>query len=414
MTSLQDRLKRHRLGSPNEREETADKTTPKPHVTKPILPSGMVEKRNEWGMYGLRRRVFSLDYAVGSYTLDRMARLRLKYIGSIAGESVGEVNVEHFLFFDTETTGLGTGAGNMIFLFGVGYFHESTFIVDQYFLPHVGHEPALLNDFLSFLRKFAILVSYNGKGFDWVQLETRRTLNRLDGGLAPVHCDLLFPSRRLWSRSLPSCRMQDVEAACLGYRRKGDLPGSLAPAHYLEYLRTGNPAAVEGVFRHNEQDILSLPCLLAHIHELLDGEAAPGNRETELSLARWWLRSGEEKRALQQYMNLLDDRSALLILRREAYREASRLHRRARRWSEAERLWQGWMKEDEWNPEPCIEWAKYCEHRSGEWRRAHVLTLEAMERFQKKKRLGRARPAEWEDLKKRESRLAAKGEGRLF
>jgi hypothetical protein len=72
------------------------------------------------------------------------------------------------------------------------------------------------------------------------------------------------------------------------------------------------------------------------------------------------------------------------------------------------------MKEDEWNPEPCIEWAKYCEHRSGEWKRAYELTLEAIARYHRKRRVGVTRPTEWEELKKREQRLAEKGKGCLF
>src|SRR5690606_34269891 len=122
------------------------------------------------------------------------------------------LDAEKLLFFDTETTGLGLGAGNVPFMLGFGYFERQTFVVEQCLIRHPGEEPAMLEYFAGRLARCTHIVSYNGRSFDWPVLKNRYVLNRLDFPESHLrHIDFLYPSRSLWKRVLPSCSLSVVE-----------------------------------------------------------------------------------------------------------------------------------------------------------------------------------------------------------
>ena len=52
------------------------------------------------------------------------------------------------------------------------------------------------------------------------------------------HLDLLYGARRLWKLHFDSCRLVELETQILGYERQDDVPGSVIPYLYFEYLRT--------------------------------------------------------------------------------------------------------------------------------------------------------------------------------
>ena len=66
--------------------------------------------------------------------------------------------------------------------------------------------------------------------------------------------------------------LSKVEESRLGFERVDDVPGSMAPALYFQYLAEKNPAVLEGVFVHNEHDIVTLAALTIHFGKLLSGE----------------------------------------------------------------------------------------------------------------------------------------------
>ena len=67
---------------------------------------------------------------------------------------------------DTETTGLGTGAGTMPFLVGLGTWSDDRFTVRQLLLPDHSDEPTMLSAIAAAIPPDAWLVTYNGRGFD--------------------------------------------------------------------------------------------------------------------------------------------------------------------------------------------------------------------------------------------------------
>jgi uncharacterized protein YprB with RNaseH-like and TPR domain len=177
-------------------------------------------------------------------------------------------------YFDTETTGLSTGAGTVVFLAGMGHLEGNHLVVRQLLLPDYPHEAALLREVADELAARPRLVTYNGRGFDLPLLVTRLTVHRLFREMAALperHDDLLPVARRLYRRPLGRARLADVEAGVLGVVRTSDCPGSEVPSRYFGYLRGGSPDLLTDVLDHNLQDIVSLALLEAEIGRMRAG-----------------------------------------------------------------------------------------------------------------------------------------------
>lgn len=237
---------------------------------------------NERGSYIRRVRKVDLKSQHGSYAFAEFipCLYALRYLDADAAAA----SADQLLFFDTETTGLGMGTGNVPFMIGIGYLTESHFVTEQWLMRHPGEEPAMLHDWSLLLQRFSHLVSYNGKAFDWSILQNRMVLHRMQmtaGDYAVKHIDLLYPARSLWKNVLPSCRLSDVEKHRLSIHRHDDVPGALAPTLYFRYLDERQPALLSGVFEHNEIDILSLATLTIHLLKLLQGELDLTNMKPE-------------------------------------------------------------------------------------------------------------------------------------
>jgi uncharacterized protein len=177
-------------------------------------------------------------------------------------------------YFDTETTGLSTGAGTVIFLAGVARVDGARITVRQYLLPDYPYEPALLRALAADLATAPRLVTYNGRAFDLPMLAARLTVHGLyreQAALPEAHDDLLPDARRLFRRPLGGARLADVEAGVLGIRRASDCPGSEVPMRFFGYLSGGSPDILAEVLDHNFQDVVSLALLEAELCHLRDG-----------------------------------------------------------------------------------------------------------------------------------------------
>ena len=177
-------------------------------------------------------------------------------------------------YFDTETTGLSTGAGTVIFLAASAQLADGRIRVRQFLLPDYPHEPALLRALVADLAGVDRLVTYNGRAFDMPMLAARLTVHGLFGEQSAIptsHDDLLPQARRLFRRPLGGARLADVEAGVLGVRRLSDCAGSEVPARYFGYLRGGSPDILAEVLDHNFQDVVSLALLEAEMIRLRAG-----------------------------------------------------------------------------------------------------------------------------------------------
>lgn len=283
------------------------------------------EAENENGSFLLRRIVYPFPHRHGRHDLELLhaaapalhpvaCRQNGKLKGTrripAAPEDTPVPQAGALLFLDTETTGLGIGAGNVPFMIGIGRCTEHAFIVEQSLIRHPGEERAMLTWLLTRFQGVTHLVTYNGRSFDWPVLANRYILNGWRrSGPEPGHLDFLHPARALWKHTLPTCRLGTVEEERLGIVRGDDVPGSLAPELYMRYLQDGNPEHLSGIYAHNEKDILTLAALAIHFGRLLGGGLGsdipePAEAEESFRTAVWLEQHGRDDEARRLYERL--------------------------------------------------------------------------------------------------------------
>lgn len=344
--------------------------------------------------------------------------------GGMPGANIEAITVkpEKVLFLDLETTGLGVGAGNVPFMVGLGFAEGESFVVQQMLIRHPAEERAMLGYLCEKLLLYSHLITYNGRTFDWPVLLNRFILNGFRTfRWEPVHIDLLHPSRSIWRNTLTSCRLSHVEEERLGIIRTDDVPGSLAPAIYFQFLADGKPGPLLGVFLHNESDMLSLACLAIRFGYLLSGGLGtrvsnPTEPEELLRTGLWLEKMGAAEHAAPLFSLLAEDShtpaSCLTIL---ADRD-----KKCGNWTRAVLLWQKavhmaqYASWPDWDAH--IELSMYYEHKTKQFDAALALAETALELAQRRyssMRIDAKRRAELESIHKRVDRLRVKS-GRLY
>lgn len=162
------------------------------------------------------------------------------------------------VFLDLETCGL---AGSTIFLTGMLYCSDGNWLLSQHWARNYSEERAMLQSARECLSDQHVLVTFNGKSFDWPQVRDRCTLHAgtADCGLPElIHLDLLHLSRQRWKTVLPDCKLQTLERFICGRHRAGDIAGRDIPAAYDDYVRTGHIAQMDNVLHHNALDLITL------------------------------------------------------------------------------------------------------------------------------------------------------------
>ena len=416
--------------SPAEQPSEAD---PLPWGARALPPVDGVEQRfvsTPFGRVLCLECVYPLDHIHGRVPVEACLRVpRLGWQRLLSSALPDTFDAAGAVFVDLETTGLARGTGTYAFLVGVGRFAENGFRVRQYFLRDYPEEPAVMAAVQSELEGASGLITFNGRAFDWPLLETRATLNRLRLPSLP-HLDLLYPARRVWRPLTDSCRLADLEATVLGHCRHDDVPGALIPQLYFDYLRTGDPRPLVGVFEHNRLDILSMACMAGYLGQAAAeplsarpaGVPLPG---PELySLGRLLLDQGALNEAIACLEAALT-RGLPPGLRREGYRLLAVAHRRRWRLERGGLVSQSvvngqasaagssaiersggpltaapavtqdptvavllqWIREDSLSTWPYVELAKHCEHRLRDLEAARYWTLRAIEIVQRRRAL---------------------------
>ncbi len=234
-------------------------------------------------------------------------------------------------YLDTETTGLGGGAGTYVFAAAVALPIDCGLRLAQLFLPQPGMEAAFLHRLHEALEAAEGVASFNGGSFDLPVLRTRWVMARMPGELtlAP-HVDLLTLVRALYRHRLESCTLRMVEQRLLGYERDDPIASAMIPDAYFAFLRRGSNAMLDAVLEHNRLDVVSL----VHLHSLLLSRLQGGDASMDasdwLALGRHRLRRGARAdgwRALRNAAGFAKGEAAataaLLLARRLARRQAS-------------------------------------------------------------------------------------------
>jgi uncharacterized protein len=198
------------------------------------------------------------------------------------------------LYLDTETTGLGGGAGTIAFLVGLAWFVDDELWLEQLLLTSPIDEPALLESLEARLNQASMLVTFNGKSFDWPLLMGRYVMNRRLPPTQLPHLDLLHVARRLHKQRLGSVTLKRLESEVLGLERGKDIDGAEIGPRYAHFLRTGDESALAIVVEHNATDVLSMAALVG-----LYGEPIDLLVPTDLvGLGRTLFRAGQRDEAL--------------------------------------------------------------------------------------------------------------------
>lgn len=190
------------------------------------------------------------------------------------------------LALDLETCGL---AGAALFLIGLLRQVENTPTVQLLLARNYAEEAAVLASLWGIVADHDVLLTFNGKTFDWPMVIERSIRHRLQfdppvgwarptsfhaarravvGGAHPthrahltnlrVHIDILHHARQRWRRQLPNCRLLTLEHHICRRSRSADIPGHAIPGVYAEYVRTGFERDMDTVLYHNALDLVTL------------------------------------------------------------------------------------------------------------------------------------------------------------
>jgi uncharacterized protein len=381
--ALRAHLARKAPGGPSEMPQREDRGSPPPGSTPhpasaPLArTTALVEPRGfeQSALPDLVRR-FTSGHAHGRALLSDAGQTTPEHL-SILGldPALLQTSVGGALFLDTETTGLAGGTGTLPFLIGVGGLSaDGSFWMEQLFLSRPGLERPLLARLRELLDQCSLLVTFNGKSFDWPLLRTRYVMNRLPPPPQRPHLDLLYTSRRVFGDRLPSHRLTEVERTILGFHRRGDISGAEVPERYFRFLRHGRTQEIAPILEHNVLDIAALAALLAHFARGLS--AAGGTPEDALGLARLCARAESWPLAHRLAMHA---RSGTDTTAAGAHELLARLARRDGRHEDAAEalLLAASRAPDARRPHIHLELSKLYEHRLRDVAQAHRFALQS-------------------------------------
>jgi uncharacterized protein len=168
-------------------------------------------------------------------------------------------------YLDIETTGLG--------------YRDSITTIALYDgrSTHTYVRGENLGDFPLDIRRYALIVTYNGKCFDVPFIE-----NQFRIGLTQAHIDLRYVLRSLgYSGGLKACERR------FGIDRKdlADVDGYFAVLLWNDFVRSRNRRALETLLAYNVQDVVNLETLLVRAYNLKVSET-PFHRRLKLDLPR--------------------------------------------------------------------------------------------------------------------------------
>ncbi len=151
------------------REQMADlmKRAPAPLMPRPLAPAplGFSPWETSQGFVHRRSRLWNADHWIGCVPIAAAISASAEYWALVGLDPALSVcDPRRALFLDTETTGLGAGAGVLAFLVGMAWFDEQDrLVLEQLFLRSPAEEAAQLERVAERLAASSLLVTFNGK-----------------------------------------------------------------------------------------------------------------------------------------------------------------------------------------------------------------------------------------------------------
>ena len=317
-----------------------------------------------------------------------------------AAEAVADP--ERWLFLDTETTGLAGGSGTYAFLVGIAWWKGGGLEIEQFFMREYSEERSLLFALAERIAERPVLVTFNGKSFDWPLLETRYRMSRkLPPPVPRAHLDFLHPARNLWRLRLGSVRLSELERHVLGWERGVDMFSGLIPQIYFDYLRGGPPDRLVPVLHHNQMDLRGLAALSSRILSLFSDAENLGQDGLELfGVSRVCEKRGENTRARKLY-----EKSIASVLPSEtdraARRSLARLAKREGDFNLACDLWEGALGNSRHGYEAYERLAIYYEHNARDPEQARQVVRRAIDELRRANQIGDIASSAYREIKAR-------------
>ena len=353
---------------------------------------GATTKTNQYGDY-LSVRCWCAQPP--RYSPDSRA---LKLLSPEAPDEIADP--DRWLFLDTETTGLAGGSGTYAFLVGVAWWEDGGLEIEQFFLHEYSEERALLLALRERIAEHPIVVTFNGKSFDWPLLETRYRMSRkISVPTFRAHLDFVHPARSLWRLRLGSVRLSELEQHVLGWDRGADLLSGMIPQIYFDYLRGGPPERLVPVLNHNQMDLRGLAALSSRILSLLGDAENLGQDGLELfGVSRICEKRGEHTRARKLY-----EKSIASLLPTETDRVArhsvARLAKREGDFELACELWENALGNSRHGYEAYEQLAIYYEHKARNPERAQDVVRQALNELRRAFQVGDITPGAYREFK---------------
>jgi uncharacterized protein YprB with RNaseH-like and TPR domain len=370
MAALGDRFSRIAALKPTRLRPSGAELLRAPHAEDSLshlLGAGIAT--NRYGQHVLVRNWFSSPEQsdISEVSLELLSRGRDEALSRRTRAALADPS--KWLFLDTETTGLAGGTGTYAFLIGLAWWDAGALQVEQFFMRDFGEEHAILHEVAARLAERPVLVTFNGKSFDWPLLENRFTMTRsIPVPRLAAHLDLLHPARALWKLRLGSVRLVELErhvldARTLGWRREEDVLASLIPQHYFDYLRGGPAEPLAAVVRHNQMDLRGLAALVGKIDALLNSESGAAAESLDLfGLSRYLQRRGDSHRAHSACTQAID-LGLPKEYDRQARRELALLAKRRGEHEQAAKLWHELAVDETAGIYACVQLAIHYERR---------------------------------------------------
>ena len=366
----------------------------RPDVERLARILGATTKTNDYGEY-LSVRCWCAQPS--RYSPDSRA-LKL-----LSPETLNEItDTDRWLFLDTETTGLAGGSGTYAFLVGLAWWEGGGLEIEQFFMREYSEERSLLFALRERMAERPVLVTFNGKSFDWPLLETRYRMSRKISVPTPrAHLDFLHPARNLWRLRLGSVRLSELERHVLGWDRGADLLSGLIPQIYFDYLRGGPPERLVSVLNHNQMDLRGLAALSSRILSLLSDAENQGQDGLELfGVSRICEKRGEDIRARSLY-----EKSIASFLPTEtdrvARRSLARLAKRQGDFNVACELWKDALGNTRHGYEAYEQLAIYYERTARDAEQAEQIVHQALNELRRAVQIGEIAPGPYREIKAR-------------
>jgi uncharacterized protein len=260
-------------------------------------------RRNRFGEYIAVRQWYATPELceVDARTIDLLLQSQR---GKHLNRATRACNPHSWIFLDTEATGFIGSAGNLAFLIGLAWWDSGGIQIEQLFMRDPAEEYSVLFELARRLRDRPVLVTFNGKSFDWPLLVNRAEMSRRIALPVPkAHLDFLHPAREIWKLQIGSSKLCHLEEHVLGFEslgwsRREDIDGSRVPAAYFDYV-SGSAHRMESVFRHNRMDLRGLAALAVRVLQLVSADESEhsGRALETYGLSRFFGKRGRHTRA---------------------------------------------------------------------------------------------------------------------